>query len=174
MTKTPEEAGADRPRAGAGRRDAGAGSVELRAELFAAMAARPAFAAVAAADWRRIERFELGGLWSSSAALAVGALATGRGRVVVVLPDPESAEGFALDLGALAPDLDVALLPVEEEGLPDGPELRANRSERLVALAALDTPGDGVLLVSGASLLEALPAAPAAGFGTRWRSVMSP
>ncbi len=103
------------------------------------------------------ERAEIGGLWSSSAALALGLLARGRGRVVALASDPEVAEGLALDLGTLHPDLPVALLPAEEEGLPEGPEMRANRSERLVALATLRAEGDGVLVVPAAATLQALP-----------------
>ncbi len=105
-------------------------------------------------------RHELGGLWSSSSPLALGLLARGRGRCVAVSSSPEAAEALVLDLNVLAPGLPVSLMPVEEEGLADGPELRANRSERLVALASLGDPGDGVMVVPAAVLLEDLPGQP--------------
>jgi transcription-repair coupling factor (superfamily II helicase) len=99
----------------------------------------------------------LGGAWGAGAALAAGLCAEGRGRALVVAPTAEAAESLLLDLTALFPGRPVALLPVDELGLPDGPELRANRSERLVALATLDEPGDGLLVVPGPVLLDELP-----------------
>jgi transcription-repair coupling factor (superfamily II helicase) len=102
-------------------------------------------------------RSTLGGASGSGAALAAGLLAEGRGRALIVAPSAESAEALLLDLGALFPQRPVALLPIEETGLPDGPELRANRSERLVALASLQEPGDGLLVVPGPVLLDELP-----------------
>src|SRR5262249_40684020 len=85
---------------------------------------------------------------SRGARAGAGGVAPGAGAA--------AARGRALPL--LAPELPVTLLPVEEEGLPEGPELAANRSERLVALASVDEPGDGLLVVPGPVLLETLPA----------------
>jgi len=104
-------------------------------------------------------RTEIGGLWSSSASIVAGLLGSaGRGRVVVVSPSAETAESTALDLAQVFPKLSVAHIPVDEE-LVGGPEKRANRSERLVALTSLLEPGDGVLVVPGPVLFEDLPAA---------------
>jgi transcription-repair coupling factor (superfamily II helicase) len=96
-------------------------------------------------------------VWGSGAALGAGLLAAGRGRAVVVAPSAEAAEALLLDLSVLYPEQPAALLPVEEEGLADGPELAANRSERLVALGSLAQAGDGLLVVPGPVLLESLP-----------------
>jgi transcription-repair coupling factor (superfamily II helicase) len=105
-------------------------------------------------------RGDVGGLWSSSTSIVAGLVASsGRGRVVVVSPSAETAEAITLDLAQLFPELSVAHLPVAEAELGDGPELRANRSERLVALTSLLEPGDGALIVPGPVLLEDLPAA---------------
>jgi transcription-repair coupling factor (superfamily II helicase) len=124
--------------------------------LAEALAAHPALAAARGAPGRR---HGLGGLWGSSAALAAGLLAADRGRAVVVAPTAEAAEALLLDLSVLFPGRPATLLPVEEEGLSEGPELAANRSERLVALDSLAAPGDGLLVVPGPVLLEALPEA---------------
>lgn len=134
----------------------------LSRALRAAVARLPAIANAAASLARggRGEgaRQTLGGAWGSSAALACGQLAVGCGRSIAIAPTAEAADALLLDLGLLFPELDVVLLPVEELGLASGPELAANRSERLVALASLDAPGDGVLVVPGPVLLEELPA----------------
>src|SRR6185436_15968005 len=103
------------------------------------------------------ERRALGGAWGSSAALACGVLAAGRGRSIAIAPTAEAADALLLDLAFLFPDLPVVLLPLEELLLSSGPELAANRSERLVALASLSEPGDGLLIVPGPVLLEELP-----------------
>ncbi len=126
-------------------------ALPLRQGLQAAAACARALAAPA-------ERHRIGGLWGSSAALAAAVLAAGRGRCVAVAPTAEAADALVLDLPLLAPGLQVVLLPVEEEGLPEGPELSANRSERLVALAGLADGGEGVLVVPGPVLLENPPA----------------
>jgi transcription-repair coupling factor (superfamily II helicase) len=103
------------------------------------------------------ERVDVGGLWSSSVAAVIGLYAAGRGRVVAVAGSVEAGESLTLDLGTLFPDLPVAWLPIEEEGVGDGPEARANRSERLVALSTLGDLEDGVLVVPAPVLLERLP-----------------
>jgi len=106
------------------------------------------------------QRADIGGLWSSSSSIVAGLVSSsGRGRVVVISPSAETAEAVTLDLAQLFPELSVAHLPVAEEELRDGPELRANRSERLVALTSLLDSGDGALVVPGPVLLEDLPAA---------------
>src|SRR5262245_60224942 len=124
------------------------------AVLHEALAAQPALARARKSGARRAV---LGGAWGSGAALAAGLLAQGRGRTLVLAPNAEAADALFLDLLALFPGRAITLLPVEEAGLQDGPELRANRSERLVALAMLDEPGDGLLVVPGPVLLEELP-----------------
>src|SRR6186713_2371997 len=126
--------------------------------LRAALARLPPMVALDAGLQPKGERPSLGGAWGSSAALACGVLATGRGRSVAIAPTAEAADALLLDLALLVPDLPVVLLPVEEVGLSSGPELAANRSERLVALASLAAPGDGLLVVPGPVLLEELPA----------------
>jgi transcription-repair coupling factor (superfamily II helicase) len=136
--------------------------------LVDALAAHPALRAARAAGGRPGgaagggpggRRATLGGLWGSASAMAAGLLTEGRGRAVLVAPTAEAAEALLLDLSVLFPGRSVALLPVEEEGLGEGPELAANRSERLVALAGLREPGDGLLVVPGPVLLETLPQA---------------
>ena len=122
--------------------------------LRAALGGLPAIASAL----EPLERRALGGAWGSSAALACGSLAAGRGRSIAIAPSAESADALLLDLAFLFPELPVVLLPVEELLLSSGPELAANRSERLVALASLDAPGDGLLVVPGPVLLEELPA----------------
>ncbi len=102
-------------------------------------------------------RARLGGLFGSAAALAAARLLAGRGRGVIIAPTAEAAESLLLDLSQWLPGTPCALLPIEEEGLPEGPELAANRSERLVALASLGARGDGLLVVPGPVLLETLP-----------------
>jgi transcription-repair coupling factor (superfamily II helicase) len=110
-------------------------------------------------------RAQLGGLWGSSVALAAGLLVQDRASGVLLAPTAEAADALVMDLALLYPDLHVSLLPVEEEGLPEGPELAANRSERLVALASRqpDALGTGratgahLLVVPGPVLLEELP-----------------
>jgi len=102
-------------------------------------------------------RARLGGLFGSAAALAAARLLAGRGRGVILAPTAEAAESLLLDLSQWLPGTPVALLPIEEEGLPEGPELAANRSERLVALASLGARGEGLLVVPGPVLLETLP-----------------
>ena len=140
---------ADRPEAQrAAARDA------AFAVLRHAVARLPALLRARAAGPRREV---LGGAWGSGAALAAGLLAEGRGRAVVVAPTAEAAEALLLDLQTLFPRRAAALLPVEEIDLPDGPERRANRSERLVALDTLSQPGDGLLVVPGPVLLDDLP-----------------
>ena len=124
------------------------------AVLHEALAAQPALVRARKSGARRSV---LGGAWGSGAALAAGLLAQGRGRALVVAPNAEAADALFLDLIALFPGRTTTLLPIEEAGLQDGPELRANRSERLVALATLDEPGDGLLVVPGPVLLEDLP-----------------
>ncbi len=122
-----------------------------------ALGVRPALAA--ALDDPR-GRHLLTGLWASSGALATGLIARRRdSHILALAPTVELAEALALDLSTLHPDLPVALLPVEEEGLEEGPELRANRSERLVALATLIQGGPGVLVAPSPVLLEDLPSA---------------
>jgi transcription-repair coupling factor (superfamily II helicase) len=103
-------------------------------------------------------RVDIGGAWGSAAAAIVGSAADEAGRIIAVTGGIDVAEALALDLGELFPELPVNLLPVAESELEMGPERRANRSERLVALASIEEPGDGVLVVSAASLLESLPA----------------
>jgi hypothetical protein len=104
------------------------------------------------------QRVDVGGAWGSAAACVVGSAAEGRGRIIAVTGGIDVAEALTLDLGELFPELPVNLLPVSESELEMGPERRANHSERMVALASLDEPGMGVLVVSAASLLESLPA----------------
>ncbi|MFT7462439.1 MAG: transcription-repair coupling factor (superfamily II helicase), partial [Pseudohongiellaceae bacterium] len=105
------------------------------------------------------KRADIGGVWSSSSSIVAGLLAAAAtGRVVVVSPGAETAEATALDLAHVFPHLSVAHIPVEEE-IPVGPESRANRSDRLVALTSLLEPGNGVLVVPGPVLFEDLPAA---------------
>ncbi len=130
--------------------DAGA----LRA-LHEALCAHPVLRAARA---RPDARHEIGGAWGSGGALVAGLLLAGRGRALIVAPAAEAADALTLDLALLFPHVPVTLLPVEEEGLSEGPELAANRSERLVALAELQGSGDGWLIVPGPVLLEELPA----------------
>ncbi len=103
-------------------------------------------------------RLEIGGVWGSSAAAIVGSATTGRGRILAITGGADAAEALTLDLDMLFPGLPVNLLPVAESELQMGPERRANRSERLVALAGLQEADDGVLVISAASLQESLPA----------------
>jgi len=102
-------------------------------------------------------RVEVGGVFSSSAAVLVGLAASGHGRIVAVAGGAEPAEHLLLDLRALFPDLPTHWLPVAEDDLGAGPERRANLSERLVALASLDQRDDGVLVVPADVLLDELP-----------------
>ena len=125
--------------------------------LRAALGGLPAIDGALARRGRSDERRALGGAWGSSAALACGVLAAGRGRSIAIAPTAEAADALLLDLAFLFPELSVVLLPVEELLLSSGPELAANRSERLVALASLNEPGDGLLIVPGPVLLEELP-----------------
>ena len=119
------------------------------------LARRPPVARLLAAP--ATERVDVAGLWSASAAAVVGAYAAGRGRIVAVTGSVEGGESLALDLGTLFPDLPVAWLPIDDDGVGDGPEARANRSERLVALGSLRDDDDGVLVVPAPVLLERLP-----------------
>lgn len=122
-----------------------------------ALAARPPVAALLGADLSA--RPTVAGLWASASAAVAGRVAAGRsGRTVLLAPTAEAAESLTLDLALLAPDLPVAHLPIDEDDLGDGPEGRANRSERLVALTSLDEAGPGLLVVPGPVLLEDLPA----------------
>ena len=122
--------------------------------VVGALTGHPAVARLLATEQ---ERVEVGGLWGSSAAVVVGTAAEGQGRIVAVASAADAAESLHLDLQLLYPDLPVTHLPVAEEELDMGPERRANRSERLVALASLEEPGDGVLVVPAPVLLEDLP-----------------
>ncbi len=111
------------------------------------------------------QRHEVGGLWASSSALAAGLFARARGqRCVVVAPTAETADALLLDLQTLHGDLPAAVLPVEDDGSILGPESKANRSERLVAIAFLDEPGPGVLVVPAPVVFEDLPAPEGAAF----------
>ena len=96
------------------------------------LAAQPPMALARKAGKQRIR---MGGLWGSSVALAAGLALQDRKHGVLLAPTAEAADALVMDLAQLFPDMRVTLLPVEEEGLPEGPELAANRSERLVALA---------------------------------------
>ncbi|GJM21354.1 MAG: transcription-repair-coupling factor [Planctomycetota bacterium] len=100
----------------------------------------------------------LGGVWTGATALVVAEAARGRGRCVVLASTPESAESLLLDLRSACPELLSIMLPADETGMVGAPEARANHSERLVALASLDDPRDGVLVVPAACVLEDLPA----------------
>ena len=122
--------------------------------LADSLAALPAMRAALA---RPASRARLGGLFGSAAALAAARLLAKRGRAVIVAPTAEAAESLLLDLSQWVPGVPCVLLPIEEEGLPEGPELAANRSERLVAMASLAEAGDGLLVVPGPVLLETLP-----------------
>ncbi|MGQ0553265.1 MAG: transcription-repair coupling factor [Planctomycetota bacterium] len=122
------------------------------ATLVAALGRLPALAQISLEP-----RATLGGAWGASAALVCGLLSTGRTRSVALAPTAEDAESLLLDLATAFPQLPLRLLPVEEEGLADGPELAGNRSERLVALSFLAEAGAGLLVVPGPVLLERLP-----------------
>ncbi|MDG2147933.1 MAG: transcription-repair coupling factor [Planctomycetota bacterium] len=113
------------------------------------------------------KRIEIGGAWGSSAAAIVGLMGEGHGRLIALAGGVDAAETLALDLNELFPELAVHLLPVAESELEMGPERRANRSERLVAMSSLHEQGDGVLIVSAASLLEELPAPDGAKFAVQ-------
>ncbi len=90
------------------------------------------------------KRIEIGGAWGSAAAAIVGLMGEGHGRLIALAGGVDAAETLALDLNELFPELPVHLLPVAESELEVGPERRANRSERLVAMSSLQEQGDGV------------------------------
>ncbi|MCB9898698.1 MAG: transcription-repair coupling factor [Planctomycetes bacterium] len=129
-------------------------SPEALAPIVSALASLPPVARLLAGA----RRADVAGLWGSAPAVVVGAACEGRGRIVALAPSPETAESLVLDLSTFFPELAVSLLPVSEEDAVVGPELKANRSERLFALATLDETTDGVLVIPAAVLLEALPA----------------
>ena len=128
------------------------------APLLDALRELPATRRLAAAMAPGATRVELGGAWNAGAAAVAGLAAPSSRHAVLVSATAESAESLALDLGFLFPGLPVALVPVAEAELDaGGPAARANRSERLVALACLDEPGPGLLVVPSPVLFEALP-----------------
>src|SRR6186713_747071 len=68
--------------------------------LRAALARLPPMVALDAGLQPKGERPSLGGAWGSSAALACGVLAAGRGRSVAIAPTAEAADALLLDLVA--------------------------------------------------------------------------
>jgi len=127
--------------------------------LGAALSARPAFAAALATlagagprEGGPGPRAVLGGLPGAAASLGAGLLA--RGTTLLVAPTVEGAESCLLDLQTLWPSRRCVLLPPEETHLPDGPERRANLSERLVALDVLADERDVLLVAAASTLLD--------------------
>ncbi|MED5329929.1 MAG: transcription-repair coupling factor [Planctomycetota bacterium] len=103
-------------------------------------------------------RHRLGELWGSAANLTAALLAKEtRGCTVLITPTVEDGEAVVLDLKSLHSPIPSVFLPPEEKITGDGPEQRANLSERLVALSALDSPDPHLLVVPSPALLESLP-----------------